>query len=111
MARFLRRDRVLQSTPLFDGVHGEFIKSRGNRCLVVWSKNSIVLKTQGIGPPGPNRVKTTLGVRRRFPGDVTLCYVRFGADFPEQCAHPATIIRLKQIQFLDHTAVMSSGRV
>jgi hypothetical protein len=44
----------------------------------VRSKNSIVLKTQGIGPPGPNRVKTTLGVRGRFPGDVTLCYVRFG---------------------------------
>ena len=25
------------------------------------------------------------------------------ADFPEQCAHPATVIRFKQIQFLDHT--------
>lgn len=67
----------------------------------VRSKNSIALKGQGIGPPGPNRVKTTLGVRRKIPGRSVLRPVR--ADFPEQCAHPATIIRFKQIQFLDHT--------
>jgi hypothetical protein len=28
---------------------------------LVRSKNSIVLKTQGIGPPGPNRVKKDVG--------------------------------------------------
>jgi hypothetical protein len=57
----------------------------------------------GIGPPGPNRVKTTLGVRRKIPGRCNIVLRPVRADFPEQCAHPAAIIRFKQIPFLDHT--------
>ena len=66
----------------------------------VMSKNSIMLKTHGIGLPGPNGVKTTLSA---ISGRCNIVLRSVRADFPEQRVHPATIIEFKQIEFLDLT--------
>ena len=60
------------------------------------SKNSIVLKTRGISPP------VRMALRRRqamIPGDVTLCYVRFGPFSPNRAFIPQPSLNSSRSSF------------